>query len=145
MSRENVEIVRRIYALAEENWLRGKRGETDSTQNEMWDLLDPELVLEEVAEFPDTSTYHGHEGLLRWWSGFFDVYDEVQWELGELIPVGDRVVAQVHQRLRSKAGLALEHEITNVWTLRNGRVTHVTGYRDRSKALEAAGLTEPAS
>jgi len=135
--------VRRIYELAVENWRRGRAGEGDRTDDPIWELFDPEAVLEEVAEFPDAAVYRGREGIVRWWTAFFEVFEDVRWELQEAIPVGDRVVAQVHMWLRSKEGVALEQDVTNVWTLRNGKVTHVVGYRNRSRGLAAVGLSEP--
>ena len=49
-------------------------------------------------------------------------------------------MVQFHQWLRSREGVELEQDVTNVWTLRDGRAVHVKGYRDRAEALEAAGL-----
>jgi ketosteroid isomerase-like protein len=39
-----------------------------------------------------------------------------------------------------ESGVPIELETTHVWTARAGRATSVQFYRDRSKALEAAGL-----
>jgi ketosteroid isomerase-like protein len=141
----NVETVRRVYQLARENWKRGRAGEREWPDNPIWELFDPEAVLEEVAEFPDAAVYRGREGIARWWTGFFDVFEDVRWELREVIPVGDRVVARVHMWLRSKEGVDLEQEVTNVFTLRGRAITHVVGYRDWSRALAAVGLNEPDS
>ncbi len=140
MARSNVEVVRRIYELAQDNWDRAKAGETDWTDNPIWELWHPDAVLEEVAEFPDAAVYRGHAGIVRWWIAFFDVYEDIRIEVRELIPVGDRVVVQFHQWLRSREGVELEQDVTNVWTLRDGRAVHVKGYRDRAEALEAVGL-----
>jgi ketosteroid isomerase-like protein len=104
------------------------------------DLWDPEAVIEEVAEFPDADVYRGHEGLVRWWTAFFEIYDDVQIEPREFIPVGDRVVVQFHQSLRSHEGVELEHDVTNVWTLRDGKAVHVKGFRNRDEALRSVGL-----
>jgi ketosteroid isomerase-like protein len=106
------------------------------------ELWDPELVIEEMPEFPDTGTYHGYEGLVQWWSAWFEVYDEVRLEPREFIPAGDRVVAVVDHLLTSKAGVDLVYHGMHVWTVRDGRVVHVAGYRDRADALAAVGLRE---
>jgi ketosteroid isomerase-like protein len=141
MSQENVNVVRRIYGVALDDWARRTGGGGDSGPPAS-DLWDPELVIEENTAFPDATTYHGYEGLARWWRAFFDLYDELRLDPQEFIPVDDRVVVRVHHWLRSKAGVGLEREITHVWTLREGRVVHVTGYHDRAQALEAVGLSE---
>jgi ketosteroid isomerase-like protein len=36
----------------------------------------------------------------------------------------------------------IEVEVTHVWTIHDGRATSLDAYRDRSQALEAAGLRE---
>ena len=137
MSQQNVEAVKRIYEFAAESWRRRGAGEDDPVEP-IIDLWDPELVIEEMPEFPDSGTYRGYDGLLRWWTAWFDVYDEIRMEPQEYISAGDQVVVPVHHWLHSKAGVALEYRGTHLWTLRNGRAVHVTGYRELSEALAAA-------
>lgn len=70
-----------------------------------------------------------------------EVYDDVGMEPREFTPIGDSVVVAVHHTLRSKAGVELDLDMHHVWTLRDGRVVYVTGYRDRAKAHEHAACT----
>jgi ketosteroid isomerase-like protein len=105
-------------------------------------VFDPDVVIEENAAFPDRATYRGYEGLAKWWSGFFEVYDDVTIEPHQFTPVGDRVLVDVHHRLRSKMGVELEQDMAHVFTVRGGRVVHVTGYNDRSEALAAVLAAE---
>jgi ketosteroid isomerase-like protein len=99
-------------------------------------------VIVEIAEFPDAGTYRGYEQMRRWIEGWLDVFDEISIEPQEFIPVGDHVVVPTHQRFRSKVGLEVEQNITQVLRFRGGKVIYATGYRDKSNALEAAGLSE---
>ena len=99
-------------------------------------------MIVEIADYPDTATYRGHEGMRRWLAGWLDAFDEMSVEPLEFIPAGDFVVVPTHQRFCSKAGLDVEQHITQVLRFRDGKVTYATGYRDKSKALEAAGLSE---
>ena len=46
----------------------------------------------------------------------------------------DYVVVATHQRFRSKAGIDVEQDITQVLQFRDGKVIYATGYRDRSNA-----------
>ena len=48
-----------------------------------------------------------------------------------------RLVAVGHE-----SGVPIELETTHVWTVRDRRVTSMRAYRNRSEALEAAGLPE---
>ena len=98
------------------------------------------MVIEEIAEFPDADVYRGFEGLAQWWNAFFEIYDDVRLEARDPVASEDKVVVQLHLRLRSHEGVELEEETTNVWTLKAGRAVHVKGFSDRDEALRAAGL-----
>ena len=135
MSRPNVETVERVYALAAEDWA-ARDEDARAGPARLAELFDPNVVVQERADFPDSDTYRGYAGLVRWWAGFFEIYEHVRLEPQELIPHGDRVVVRVRLVLRSKGGVPLEQEAGHVWTLRDGRVVHVTGYPDMSQALE---------
>src|SRR4051794_19827140 len=84
----------------------------------------------------------GLEGVQAWMQGFFDVFEEITIEPQEYIEVGDIVVVPTKQRFRSKAGLDVEWEVTQVLRFRNGTLVYATGYRDHAKALEAVGLAD---
>jgi ketosteroid isomerase-like protein len=57
--------------------------------------------------------------------------------------VGDKVVATVHQRGRSKmSGVLLEGSMVQVWTFRDGKEARMDMYSDPREALEAVGLKE---
>ena len=99
-------------------------------------------MIVEIADYPDTDICRGHEGMRRWLRGWLDAFDEMSVEPLELIPAGDYVVVPTHQRFRSKAGVHVEQHITQVLRFRGGKVIYATGYRDKSKALEAVGLSE---
>ena len=62
----------------------------------------------------------------------------------EVIDGGDHVVTAVRISGRRRgSGVEVEMQVFHVWTLREGKVTRLTGgYRERSEALEAAGLSE---
>src|ERR1700730_15469810 len=114
MSQENVELARRVYAVTRVFLERATAGEDISQVREYWALFDPNVVIVEIAEFPDASTYRGHEGMRRWVQGWLDPFDEISIELQEFIPVCDQVVVPTRQRFRSKAGLEVEQDITQV-------------------------------
>ena len=107
-----------------------------------WEVWDPDVVIVEIADYPDTATYRGHEGMRRWLEGWFDAFDEMSVEPLEFIPAGDHVVVPTHQRFRSKAVVSVDQHITQVFRFRGGKVIYGTGYRDKSSALKAVGLLE---
>ena len=56
-------------------------------------------------------------------------------------PAGDHFLVSTHQPFRSKTGVEVEQDVTHLLRLRDGKVTDAPGYRDRSNALKALGLS----
>ena len=55
---------------------------------------------------------------------------------------GDRVLAVERWRAVSRGGLEFELELIDLFTFRDGLIVRIDGFRDRTEALEAAGLAE---
>jgi ketosteroid isomerase-like protein len=112
MSRENVEIVRRIYDAAS---LRDSAGALA--------LYDPEVVWD-ISHAParellaGSHVYEGHEGLAR----FFRDWHE----------------APTRGRGR-KSGIEVQLPHAAVWTVRDGKVTRVVWFGTVDEAMAAAG------
>jgi ketosteroid isomerase-like protein len=132
MSREDVEVVRKLY----ERWMRGE-----------WylgtDVFAPEFELELSAGwFPDPGVYRGPNAALEAWGRFLDAWDEFSPKEPEILDAGDDVVALLRIRGRGKAsGLLLEAEVGNVITFRDGKIVRMN-LCPRAEALEAAGLAD---
>jgi ketosteroid isomerase-like protein len=131
MSQENVEVVRR--------WADGlTRGELQV------ELCDPELRLDNIAEFPITGPYHGHEGLRRWWQDVAEAFDEIRFEVERLIDVDDERVLSVQRvvgRFRH-TGIPIDTPWASLFWVRDGRIARAVGYASPKRALKAAGLRE---
>ncbi len=134
MSQENVEVVR-------EGWDAWIRGDLPG----LFRQFDPNVVWD-TSHFHDwpESTYHGIEGVERFLSEWRDVWDGLEVDVEDVRAAPDgRVVSLILQRGKSRSsGLAMEIEMAQVATLRNGNVTRLDNYEDRAEALEAAGLPE---
>ena len=137
MARAEVEAVRRVYDLAAAAW----RNDADAAA--LARVYHPDVVIEERPDFPDSDTYRGYAGLTRWWTAFRDIYEDVRLDPQEFIPHGDRVVVRVRQALRSKGGVTLEQEVAHVFTVRDDRIVHMTGYGDFEQALRIVGAEIP--
>jgi ketosteroid isomerase-like protein len=72
-----------------------------------------------------------------------EAWDEFRLEAEEYFAAGEGVVAFVRAVGRGR-GSGVEVDFRSAWlmTLRDGRVVRARLYRDRTKALEAAGLAE---
>lgn len=138
MSRENVELVRRLYdAVA--------RRDSDTVLS----IYHPDLEWDhshnrEIAALVGSPVYHGHEGLRRWAREFYEAWDRVEAELEELIDAGDRVVVVLNYRGKGRvSGLEVEFtRMAGVMTIRDGQVIRAVWFRDRAEALEAAGIAD---
>ena len=134
MSRENVEVVRRIWDAAD-------RRDTQA----VFSLYDLDVELD-VSGFPVVATnaylYRGHEGLRRLFAEWQEIWSDADSNLVELIDAGDRVVSVYNYRGRGRAsGAALEEVFATVWTIRNEKAVRVEWFTGRGAALEAVGLS----
>lgn len=129
MSRENVEIVRRVYDAANRN---------------DWDAAFRDAHPEFEATFqrgPAAGTHRGRESLQTILLDQRAAFDSWIVEVLEVHESGERVVAIVRSRLRPK-GSSAEFEFRNghIWTIRDGTILSLVGYPSPEDALEAAGL-----
>ena len=130
MSHQNVEAVRRTY----ERWARGDFAAS-------LDLLDAQAVLVIGSDFPDAGTYEGLEGIREYMRGFLEPWTRVTIAAEELTDAGDAVLAAVRQSgTGESSGVETELRYFQVWSFRDGKVVRLEGFRDRARALEAAGL-----
>jgi ketosteroid isomerase-like protein len=140
VSQENVEIVRRMYDAAQEVESVVKGG-GDLTAHPAMQLFHPECVLAEPAEIPDGATYHGREGIARFFEDLFgEVWDEWRIVPTEIISGPDGVFAAVHNSGRSKSGAEVEMQIFQTFRFRDRMISQAMAGFDRSKALKTVGL-----
>jgi ketosteroid isomerase-like protein len=127
----NVEIVRRVYR----NW-----EQRDWTK--IPELFDPEIELDLSRNVFNPAVYNGHGGLETYVSAVDEIWDDFRVVPAEFVCGGDVVVTAVTLHGKGKeSGVNVEMQLFNVWTLRDSKVVRIVGgYRDRSEALEAAGL-----
>jgi ketosteroid isomerase-like protein len=132
VSPRNAEIVRTIYQGWSEGDFRASVG-----------LLDPHVVLVLGPEFPDAGTYSGVEAVASYTRGLLEPWTRFSIEAEEVVAAGDCVLARVRQRgVGSSSGIPTELRYYMLWTFRGGKVIRLECFRDRTEALEAAGLGE---
>jgi uncharacterized protein len=132
MSQENVEIVRAVY----EAWTRGD-------YEAVFERFNPEVEWFPPPDISSSGQRRGHKGIRRSMAGWVGAWDDFHFELRRLVDCGDDVLAEGWQRGRGKtSGVEVSEEIFSVWTLRDGQVIQQRMFRDRTEALEAAGLRE---
>ncbi len=137
-----MELVRRAYEggdflanATSERWDRAFR-----------EYLDEEFELR-LPDYPEGEpVFRGRDGADQAIAMLREVWREYRFEPERFLDAGERVVVFVRITGKGAAsGAPFELEITHVWTIHAGRATSLQAYRDRSQALEAAGLREAMS
>jgi ketosteroid isomerase-like protein len=148
MSQENVEIVRRCT----EFWA-DVSPITDVLDPSFWakrdvspitDVLDPNVVIDLSRSAFNPDVYRGHGGVRRWVENVDKEWERFEAKIEEVIDRGDHVVTAVRISGRRRgSAVEVDMQVFHVWTFRGGKVMRLTGgHRERTEALEAAGLRE---
>jgi ketosteroid isomerase-like protein len=131
MSKENVEIFRATV--------------------DAWDRGDWQAALEYAA--PDFEVdfsralgpVHGVfklDQMVAFLDEVFGQWEEVRFEIDEIIDAGDQVVASFVNTHRGRDGIEVQVRPSGVWTFRDGSIVRACMYQELDEAKEAAGLTE---
>ena len=136
MSRENVEIVRRVYEAT-------SRRDAAAVAA----LYDPDVEWDDSgsppAEIVSRGANRGYEALQTWFREWHEAWENITYDCEELIDAGERVVSVVTMRGRGRtSGLKFEWPQYAVWTIRDAKIVQVLWFRTREEALEAVGLRE---
>jgi ketosteroid isomerase-like protein len=129
VSESNVEVVRRLFELF---------GEGNGIEPALV-VIHPDVVIEippNMSAEPDT--YHGHDGVRRYFDGFEGMLDEVRYEPMGFTPLGDAVIA--HARMSGRgatSGLDVGLDSYVVHEMRDGKIVRMTPYPDLESARAA--------
>ncbi len=128
---EDFETLRGVYA----EWARG----------EFWNVAvyDPEIEFVFGDSVPERGTYIGIEGMSKAFRGWLESWRELRFELEELIPAGERIVAAYLQTgIGRVSGIPIELRGGHIWTMRDGKALRLEVHVNRAAAFEAAGLSQ---
>jgi ketosteroid isomerase-like protein len=131
MSEENVEVVRRAYSEFLET---GTFAREIAASDFVWDMS-------HYDGWPEQQVYQGVEAAERFMQEWTSAWVDWELQIDELLDAGDKVVALVRQRGRSKlTGIPVEVSLAKIWTLRDGKYARMDMYSDVADALTAVGL-----
>ena len=84
----------------------------------------------------------GKRGIIRFWEGLDETFDELQLRPQEYVDAGDRVATRLRHHVRGKgSGLEMENELYHqVTTFRDGTIVRIEYVTTWEEALEAAGV-----
>jgi ketosteroid isomerase-like protein len=139
VSRENIEVVRRLYGeLASEGSTR--EFVQRLTDEALGDYLDPGIEWVPVAHsLQAVESYRGFDGVRRFWGEFLSTWESYKVEPLSFYDAGDQVAVVVHIVGRTHA-LEVDETRSSLLTVRDGRVVRVQSFADPDGAREAAGL-----
>ena len=130
MSRENVELVRRVFdATNRGDWDTVLAGYSADTE---WDDRDLR---------PEGAVHRGMEAMRAEMRAWFGTWSDYSQEVEQIFDSGEQVVVVVRESGSGKgSGAAMDQRIGVVITVRGGLITRTTLYREPKEALAAVGL-----
>jgi ketosteroid isomerase-like protein len=132
MSKENVEIVRRIYRAWEVGGTPLDSG-----------LLADDIEWANPSEAVDPGTRSGISGFGQAVTAVDDAFEGARLEFERFIDVGDEVVVIATLRGTGRgSGIEVERRQGYVWTIRDGLAVRFRWFNDPADALEAVGVRE---
>ena len=135
MSQENVEIVRRAIDLVNRGELRQAIETTDEAFEMDWS--------DSIG--PVSGVYRGREQVLGLLEAFSEAWDELRWEVQEVIDLdrSQQVLVVNTVRMRGRVSHAIvEATGAQLWTISHGRPRRAKLYQSKADALEAVVLSE---
>ena len=132
MSQENVDVVRGI-------WEADRRHDLAAVQA----AYAPNVEWEDLAGlWGDWGVARGPDGIRQAWRRWYEAFEDVQIEFGEVAAAGDVVVVTYQLGARGRgSGVEVQQTITLVWALEAGKVVRIRAYMSRDEALAAAEMT----
>jgi ketosteroid isomerase-like protein len=145
MSREDVELVRRVYEADGPFWLPlSAAEEAELLGNLFGDLYDEQVKVLMPPDYPEgAQVYVGRPGMARVIALLRDSWTSWRFEAERFIDAGHCVIALIRVVAEGgHSGLSAVQETAHVWKVRDGRLSSIQIYRDRAQALEATGVSD---
>jgi ketosteroid isomerase-like protein len=108
------------------------------------DLYAPDAQMTPPASWVEAGTLEGRPAIRRFFEGLKEAWEgEDVAILHEVFRAGDRVVSRMDWQVRGRvSGIDTHLGITNVNTIRDGRIVRQQHYLDHEEALKDLGLPE---
>jgi ketosteroid isomerase-like protein len=107
-------------------------------------VCDPDVENFPPKEWPENAPIRGAEAIWDFFVEAVNAWEEGSFQWKEFIDAGtDKIVANQQREMRGKAsGAGVVWSYWVVFTFRDGKLIRFEWFRDRTEALEAAGLSE---
>jgi ketosteroid isomerase-like protein len=129
MSSGNIELVQRmlgVYLSGDEEGLRA--------------IIDPEAEIYGAPGLINSGTYIGYDGFQEWIRQWEEAWDQVDYDLQEMIEIGDSIVVVPAHIVARGSGSGIETDSVFGWLFefRDGRALRFHAYLSPEEALERA-------
>ena len=136
MSEQNVELVRHLLEMF-----------ANRDHEAVFEFYDPEIEWIVGPGMADDleGVYRGHDGVRTYWRRWLEAWNDLDFELQDVMDAGDEVVALIRNQRQWGRRSRIVTEMPPyglVFTIRDGKVVRWRAFADQHSALEAAGLRE---
>jgi ketosteroid isomerase-like protein len=132
MSRENVEVIREMYAAFH-------RRDADKALS----YFAPDVLVDASKARPDVSVGRGREHVNALVASWIAAWEGWREEIQEVRDLGTSVLVLSVQRGRGReSGAEVETRYAVLYDVQDGEITSLRMYGSAAEALEAAGLSE---
>jgi ketosteroid isomerase-like protein len=104
------------------------------------DLIDPEVEFTSMIAEAEGETFHGHEGVKRWWELVRNAFTDVRWDYLVVQADADRGVTKVLIE-GTLGGVQVGQTMWQATVARDGKAIWWGFFRTEAEALEAVGLS----
>jgi ketosteroid isomerase-like protein len=102
--------------------------------------FDPEIEWD-GTNLPDGRISTGLDAVLEHVTRWAEMWETWEVELGEVVEApGDLVIAFIHERGRTNAGLEVDERHSELYKVHDGKITYRRGFSDPDAALDAVGI-----
>ena len=106
------------------------------------ETYDPDIILRTLEGWPEPGPFVGREAVVRWWEQIRETWDADAIEpISDFIDAGDRVAVRLIWH-GTGHGPEMNMELTQVCTVRRGKILGIEHFWDHAEALEAVGLSD---
>jgi ketosteroid isomerase-like protein len=138
MSRENVEFVEGLLAIAQD---MDKQAMLDALPELIAQTCDPDIEWVEDPQRADRQVYRGHEGVRRSWERWLEHWEEYGGQAERFVDCGEDVLVVAREQGRgATSGASVSSRIFAVFTIRAGKIARYQEFYDERTAHEAVGL-----
>jgi ketosteroid isomerase-like protein len=158
MSEENIEVVRGLHesfnqigmkvirdALLQDEDFASTALALEGLGLSIDDDVEVKLVASGMAlpDLPAGTSLRGPDGFLAFWRAWLEPWEDLDYEYGNFTQSGDDVVMDIALSAHGReSGIPVHVRVSQVWTVRDGKVARLLVFDTRDEALEAAGLSE---